>query len=124
MSPIFTGAYRAACGRAFALAVGLSLGLAGCSTATRVGSQLPGIGLPAGAPARPVAATHQYPAVHDMPPERAAAPLSDVEQVRLENELQSARDRLEGKPGPAKMPAKPKPFDIKSGGASGAAAKP
>jgi hypothetical protein len=55
--------------------------------------QLPGdMGLPKGAPARPVT-PYQYPAVHDMPPPRATTPMTDEEQLKLEKELNTVRDR-------------------------------
>lgn len=38
-----------------------------------------------------------FPAIHDVPPPRAAATLNDYEQKRMENELIAARNRL-GKP--------------------------
>jgi hypothetical protein len=115
------------------LAIGLSGGLAGCST-DRIIDDLPaGVGLPADAPARPKVA-YQYPAVHDMPPPRATPALSDAAQVRLEKELLTDRDRLEGKPSLAKKSAarrkKPaeapnsQPLNIKSEQGSGAATKP
>jgi hypothetical protein len=119
---------------AFGLAVGLSLGLAGCA-AGGMGEELPQSlgGLPADAPAPPKNA-YKYPAVHDMPPARVTPTMSDADQIKLEKELQATRDRLEGKPGPAKKPvaarkkrapaAKNQPLDIKSGQASGAAPKP
>jgi hypothetical protein len=53
------------------------------------------VGLPAGAPARPEAAP-AYPAVHDIPPPRTNAVLTSTEQVRMEEELVAARDRLNG----------------------------
>jgi hypothetical protein len=56
------------------------------------------MGVPAGAPARPVT-PYQYPAVHDMPPPRAIAPMNDEEQFRLEKELQAVRDRQEAQEG-------------------------
>jgi hypothetical protein len=56
------------------------------------------MGVPAGAPARP-ATPYQYPAVHDMPPPRATAPMNDEEQFRLEKELQAVRDRQEAQEG-------------------------
>lgn len=56
----------------------------------------PELGLPAGAPARPVT-PYEYPAVHDMPPDRATSPMNEEEQVRLEKELTNARDRQEGR---------------------------
>lgn len=120
-----------------ALALGLSIGtgglLGGCATGVVVDDLPAGVGLPADAPARPKVA-YQYPAVHDMPPPRATEPLSDAAQVRLEKELQSDRDRLEGKPVPAKKraaaakkrpeAANSQPLNIKSDQGSGAATKP
>jgi hypothetical protein len=108
------------------LVICLSLGLAGCAPGSAI-DQLPGnIGLPADAPARPTT-PYQYPAVHDMPPERATPTMSEAEQVRLERELQAARDRQEGKVGPAKKAvpaAKNKPADAKSEQTSGAKTNP
>jgi hypothetical protein len=83
----------------------LAAALAGCA-AGQIGDQLPGaIGLPKDAPARPVA-PYQYPAVHDMPPPRATAPMNDEEQFKLEKELRTVRDRQEAQEGP--KPAKGK----------------
>jgi hypothetical protein len=126
----------AACGPAFGLVLALAVApvLAGCSTT--LADRLPGgVGLPANAPARPMAANYGYPAVHDMPPPRATEPLTDAEQLRLERDLENARDRLDSeadaleKPASneiksAKKPAKPKPLNGKSGETSGAVAKP
>ena len=123
-----------ATGLAVGLAFGLASGLGGCAPGAVI-DQLPAGagGLPDNAPARP-ATPYKYPAVHDMPPERTTAPMSAGEQVRLERELQAARDRLEGKSGTArkvnragKKPAtaaKNRPLDIKNGQPSGAARKP
>ena len=77
--------------------------------------------LPAGAPARPET-PYAYPAVHDMPPDRSTTPMSDEEQVRLEQDLTRARDRQEGRPAAKKPPAtakKPpkKPESAQSDGA-------
>ncbi|MBX9824711.1 MAG: hypothetical protein K2Y27_06910 [Xanthobacteraceae bacterium] len=55
-------------------------------------SQLPYVGLSANAPARP-AEQMAYPAVHDVPPPRTAAVLTDIEQHKLETDLVSARDQ-------------------------------
>jgi hypothetical protein len=55
-------------------------------------SQLPHVGLSANAPARP-AQPMAYPAVHDVPPPRTAAVLSDIEQQKLETDLIAARDQ-------------------------------
>jgi hypothetical protein len=82
--------------RSTVVIVGLGMTLVGCAAAPLV-DQLPAnIGLPAGTPARP-ATPYQYPAVHDMPPPRATAPLSEEQQFKLEQELQSARDHQEGR---------------------------
>lgn len=72
------------------------------------------VGLPADTPARSTTPP-AYPAVHDMPPERADATLSTDEQLRMERELATARDRAKGtqKSGKRKKgkkkPAKKKP---------------
>lgn len=47
-------------------------------------------GMPAGAPPRPDAAP-AYPAVHDMPPPRSAAVLTDEERKKVEAELAAIR---------------------------------
>jgi hypothetical protein len=114
-------------------ALGLATVLAGCSPGPMI-DRLPGdMGLPAGAPARPTT-PYQYPAVHDMPPARATAPMSDEEQLKLEKELTAVRERQEAqeakeaKEGPDKTaaqpaknpPAKKKPASAKNGQAAGA----
>jgi hypothetical protein len=79
-------------------------------------------GLPADVPARP-ATPYQYPAVHDMPPPRSTTPMSEDEQLKLEKDLQAARDHQEGRPAPAKKAAaapKKKPGDAESDQAAGA----
>jgi hypothetical protein len=70
--------------------------LAACSTAfSELPAQVGGMpaavgGLPAGAPERP-AAPPAYPAVHDMPPPRASAVLSEDEKKKVEAELTAMR---------------------------------
>jgi hypothetical protein len=49
-------------------------------------------GEPAGTPERPVTPA-VYPAVHDMPPPRSTAVLTDDQRKQAENELAAARDR-------------------------------
>ena len=114
-----------------ALALVLSLGLGGCASGG-MADQLPTAlgGEPASLPTRPKT-EYQFPAVHDMPPARATVPLSDSEQVRLEKELQAARDnqealaRSDAPAGSAPAPAaKKKPAAAKSGQATGAKANP
>jgi hypothetical protein len=65
--------------------------LAGCSSTidhipTAVG------GLPEGTPARP-AAPGEFPAVHDMPPDRAVSRLTEEERKRLHDDLVASRER-------------------------------
>jgi hypothetical protein len=81
--------------------------LAGCSASiyadhipTAVG------GLPEGVPQRP-ANPPAYPAVHDLPPARDSAVLSDAEQTKLEADLAKARDQLGGQSGQSGSTAKP-----------------
>ena len=78
------------------LAVAAVVCLSGCASMNQKfadsASQLPHVGLPANAPARP-AEQMAYPAVHDVPPPRTAVMLTDVEQHKLETDLVSARDQ-------------------------------
>lgn len=93
------------------VAAALCLGLAGCASISEkfadTASQAPQIGLPANAPARP-AQQMTYPAVHDVPPPRTAATLTDVEQQKLETDLVSARNQQQAAAG-----VKLKPLDNK-----------
>ena len=76
-----------------ALACAASIALASCSTAlSEMPTQLGG--LPAGAPQRPAAAP-EYPAVHDMPPPRASAVLTEEEKKKVEAELAAMRAEQE-----------------------------
>lgn len=107
------------------LVLALPLGLGGCASGGML-DQLPAAlgGEPDSLPKRPQTG-YQYPAVHDMPPNRASAPLSDSEQVRLEKELQAARDRQNALYGADTQPAaKKKPTPAKSGQTSGAKTNP
>jgi hypothetical protein len=63
--------------------------LGGCSTSI---ADIPGVGVPADAPARPKEAGGYLP-VHDMPPDREEAPMKPAEQAKIEAELKAARDR-------------------------------
>jgi hypothetical protein len=107
-------------------ALGLAALLAACAPGPII-DRLPGeLGLPAGAPARPET-PYEYPAVHDMPPDRASTPMTEEEQVRLEKELANVRDRQEGRPPAAKKrapaPKKP-PKDAQNSQTDGAKANP
>jgi hypothetical protein len=92
-----------------ALAVAATAWLAGCAGMSQqlatTASQMPGIGLPADAPPRPVA-QGEYPAVHDMPAPRNSVMLTEIEQQKLEDDLASARDRQQRSVG--LPPAEPK----------------
>jgi len=83
---------------AAALLIGAAVILAGCSTGS-MGDNMPAAagGLPESTPQRP-ATPAAYPAVHDMPPPRGTAVLTDEEQKKLEDDLVAARNRAAGKP--------------------------
>ena len=107
-------------------ALGLAALLAGCAPGPII-DRLPGeLGLPAGAPARPET-PYEYPAVHDMPPDRASSPMTEEEQVRLEKELINVRDRQEGRPAATKKAAptaKKPPKGAQNGQTDGTKANP
>jgi hypothetical protein len=78
-------------GRALALSAILAIGLGGCSsTLSSLPTQLGG--MPADTP-QPTAAPVAYPAVHDMPPRRQNAVLTEAEQKAAEAELAALRAR-------------------------------
>ena len=75
-----------------AVAVGvllLALTLGGCATSI---ADLPLVGTPADAPARPKEAGAYLP-VHDLPPDRDEAAMAPSEQAKVLRELAAARDR-------------------------------
>ena len=78
------------------LTLAASASLSGCAAISQkfadTASQMPGIGLPAGAPERPAEPT-AFPAVHDIPPPRNSVTLTSTEQQTLEDDLVAARDR-------------------------------
>jgi hypothetical protein len=111
----------------FGLTAAVSLALGGCVSGGAL-DQLPESlgGEPAALPKRP-ATSYQYPAVHDMPPDRSTAPMSADQQYRLEQELKALRDRQAGAQdggGNSAQAAKKKPVSPKTDQTSGAAAKP
>ena len=77
--------------RALALGALLSsaLALGGCSTSI---ADLPLVGTPADAPARPKEAGAYLP-VHDLPPNREEAAMAPAERAKIAAELAAARDR-------------------------------
>ena len=77
----------------FALLLGATLALSGCSAHPLIDNMPASVGgLPEGTPARPATAA-AYPAVHDMPPARSDAPLTEAEKKRLQDELVATRER-------------------------------
>jgi hypothetical protein len=66
-----------------------ALALGGCATSI---ADLPLIGTPADAPARPKEAGGWLP-VHDLPPDREEAALPPAERAKIAAELAAARDR-------------------------------
>jgi hypothetical protein len=80
-------------GRAkLAVAIGLlllALPAGGCSTSI---ADLPVIGTPADAPARP-REVGAYPAVHDLPQDRPEAAMDAAERNKVSGELMAVRDR-------------------------------
>lgn len=72
-----------------AVLVLLAMGLGGCASTV---ADLPLVGLPAGAPARP-ADPGSYLPVHDVPPAPDGPLLAPAEQARIEAELVASRDR-------------------------------
>jgi len=76
------------------ISVGAAM-LVGCTTGGgMIGDHMPTAagGLPEAAPQRP-ATPAPYPAVHNLPPTRSSAVLTDVEQQKLEDELVAVRNR-------------------------------
>jgi hypothetical protein len=67
----------------------LALAVSGCSSTI---ADLPGVGTPADAPARPKEAAGYLP-VHDLPPDRDEAAMKPAEQDKIEKELIAARER-------------------------------
>jgi hypothetical protein len=88
-------------------AFGLAALLCGCAPGAMI-DKLPGdMGEPDDTPARPVT-PYVYPAVHDMPPAREAPAMTEEQQVKLEKDLEAARDRQEKGEKAAEAPEKSK----------------
>jgi len=69
--------------------LGSALALGGCATSI---ADMPLVGTPADAPARPKEAGGYLP-VHDLPPNRDEAAMAPAEQAKIQAELAAARDR-------------------------------
>jgi len=74
-----------------------ALAVGGCSTSI---ADLPGVGTPTDAPARPKESGAYLP-VHDLPPDRDEAAIKPAEQDKIEKELIAARDRQAAAPSAA-----------------------
>jgi hypothetical protein len=72
-----------------ALLLSSALALGGCATSI---ADLPLVGTPADAPARPKEAGAYLP-VHDLPPDREESALPPAERAKIAAELAAARDR-------------------------------
>jgi len=70
----------------------LVLPVGGCATSI---ADIPLIGVPSDAPARPKEAG-AYPAVHDLPSDREQSAMEPSEQAKIQKELIAARDRQAG----------------------------
>ena len=71
------------------LTVALGLPLGGCASTI---ADMPMVGTPAGAPARP-AQPGEYLPVHDLPTSREGTAMAPAEQAKIQAELIAARDR-------------------------------
>lgn len=91
---------------ALAMAVSLSACASISEKLAGTASEMPGIGMPAGAPER-LAEPMAYPAVHAMPPPRSSTVLTEVEQQKMEDDLVAARDAQ--RPAQAAATAQKKP---------------
>lgn len=119
---------RATLWRSTLAACCLAAGLSGCA-AGQVGEAIPQSlgGMPADVPVSPKV-PYQYPAVHDMPPERAIEPLTEQQQQQMQQDLTTLRNRQEkrladdktaakpAKSKPGKKPGKQKPKNKTAGG--------
>ena len=88
-------------------ACGLAVLLCSCAPGVVIDKLPDDVGLPAGTPARP-ATPYVYPAVHDMPPPRETPAMTEEQQVKLEKDLEAARDRQETREKAAEAPEKPR----------------
>jgi hypothetical protein len=118
-------------GAAILAAIALAAALAGCSAGSLFERIPAAIDEPADTPARPAVA-YQYPAVHDMPPQRPDQTLTDEQQVQMEKDLENVRDRQQGhkanssaKSGKnAAQTAKDQPVEPNATGATGSKPNP
>jgi len=81
-----------------------ALAVSGCSTSV---ADLPGVGLPSDAPARPKEVGAYLP-VHDLPPERDEEAMKPAEQQKIQAELKAARDRQAASAAPQAASPAPK----------------
>lgn len=100
----FAGPFRRSRVWLVAGAIVATIPLSGCSVSV---ADLPIVGVPEGAPARPKD-PGAFPAVHDMPAPREQSALDPAEQVKIESELAAARDRQAGAAAAANAPSSKK----------------
>jgi hypothetical protein len=81
----------------------LAFALGGCASTI---ADMPMVGMPTGAPARP-AQPGEYLPVHDLPTSREGTAMAPAEQAKIQAELIAARDRQAvATPAPAKSAGK------------------
>jgi len=88
--------------RSVAALFAAALALGGCSTQI---ADMPGFGVPAGAPEHPKEAGSYLP-VHDLPPDREEEAMKPAELSKIQAELTAARDR-QATAATSATPAKP-----------------
>ena len=86
-------AARTAAALAFALSLAACGSMSEKMSTTMADNSL--IGMSANAPARPEAPP-AFPAIHDIPPPRTNTTLTSTEQRKMEDDLVSAREQLDG----------------------------
>ena len=87
-----------------------ALALSGCATSI---ADLPLVGTPADAPARPKEAGGYLP-VNELPPDREGAALAPTERAKIQSELVAARDRQASAAAPKDRTAKDRPSKDKT----------
>jgi hypothetical protein len=95
---VIDGRGARAAATAAVLGLGLGLPLGGCASTI---ADMPMVGTPAGAPARP-AEVGTYLPVHDLPTTREGTAMAPADQAKMQAELTAARDRQA-----VVLPAKP-----------------
>jgi len=89
-------------------AIALAAAVCGCSPGVMIDKLPSGVGEPTATPDRP-ATPYTFPAVHDMPPQRADTLMNEQQQVDLQKDLEAERAKQEAleKAADAPPPADP-----------------